>query len=52
MIGGSGPISNLINQFCVLLGNLNSIPLIGPTIALFATTICTQTSMLFSAIGL
>lgn len=52
MIGGTGPISNLINQFCVLLGNLNSIPLIGPTIAMFAGTICSQTALLFSAVGL
>lgn len=51
MIGGTGPISNLISQFCVLLGNLNSIPLIGPTIALFATTVCSQAALLFSSVG-
>jgi len=51
MTGGTGPISDIISQVCVLLGNLNSIPLIGPTLALFATTICNQSALLWSAIG-
>jgi hypothetical protein len=52
VIGGTGPVSNIINQFCIAFGNLNSIPIIGPTIALFVTTACTQLAMLFSAVGL
>jgi hypothetical protein len=51
-MGSTGLISGPINQVCNLLENLNSIPLIGVTLANLVVTACTQLANLFSFVGL